>query len=199
MIKIYEDVAREMRDRVLWKTACIIVLGLFAGSSSCVYRSPSLSIEAKIIYNMGGPQPVARTHFYLLDSDPFGVRADEPGFQRRMSAAKSEEERTNLLLESAIFLLFKEAINSKKITDANAKQFLGSVDSGRSLWESHLVKEMVTDFEGRAKCEGLKAGNYWLLGMTETRAAFALWNIPIQINAGENNLLVSQGNAIYSK
>jgi len=29
----------------------------------------SLEIEAKIIYNMGGPQPVARTSFYLIDVD----------------------------------------------------------------------------------------------------------------------------------
>ena len=37
-----------------------------------------LSIEAKVIYNMGRPEPVARANFYLIDVDPLTIRADDP-------------------------------------------------------------------------------------------------------------------------
>jgi hypothetical protein len=162
-------------------------------------RQSSLSIEAKIIYNMGGPQPVARTQFYLLDVDPFSIRADEPSFRKKMDAAKSEDERMVLLTGSAVFIVFKKVIEDHKITEDNAKTLLGSVEAGRPLWESHLVKELTTDFEGRGLFTGLKSGHYWLMGITETRSAFTLWNVPIQLARGENTLLLDQNNALYSK
>jgi hypothetical protein len=37
--------------------------------AACFLNRGSLEIEAQIIYNLGGPQPIARQTFYLLDSD----------------------------------------------------------------------------------------------------------------------------------
>ena len=54
-------------SRLIAIPLCILLL-LFP---SCSLFRGSLEIEAQIIYNMGGPQPVARQTFYLLDVDPF--------------------------------------------------------------------------------------------------------------------------------
>ena len=73
--------------------ACAFVLLLSIACADCrCLRQSSLSIEAKIIYNMGGPQPVARTRFYLLDINPFSIRADEPSFQKKINAANSSKK-----------------------------------------------------------------------------------------------------------
>ena len=180
----------------------LLTVSLFVGG--CFLRPASLSIEAKIIYNMGGPQPVARTRFYLLDADPFTLRFDDPAYKKRLDAAKTEDEKMNLTLSSAVFLLLKEfaakkELIDKNLSDADAKKHLNTIENARPFWESHLIKETTTDFEGRAHFEDLKPGRYWLLGITETRRAFALWDVPVTLSRGTNNLLVDQNNAMYSR
>jgi hypothetical protein len=151
-------------------------------------KQTNLSIEARIIYNLGGPQPVARTKFYLLDADPFSVKP-------------AESPRNDLALTGCgILLLLKTAVDKPQMLEGkNAKTFLGSVEASRPCWEGHLVKETITDFEGRAQLDQIRPGKYWLLGMTETRSAFALWNVPLVLPLTETKLLLDQNNAIYSK
>ena len=172
----------------LTKPALIVLTCAFL-FSACFLQPANLSIEAKIIYSMGGPQPAARTPFYLLDADPFTLKLDDPPVKAKFDAMKDENEKMAATLGCAVFLLLKEFAAKKKdidekISDADAKKYLGSIESARPLWESHLVKQTTTDFEGRARFVDLKAGQYWLLGMTETRRAFALWNIPINLTRG---------------
>jgi antitoxin component of RelBE/YafQ-DinJ toxin-antitoxin module len=184
-------------------TKCLLfLLTLLVGG--CFLRPASLAIEAKIIYNMGGLQPVARTRFYLLDADPFTLRADDPAYKKRLDLAKTEDEKMMLTLSSAVFLLLKEfaakkELIDKNLSDSDAKEHLNTIENARPLWESHLVKETTTDFEGRAHFDDLKPGQYWLLGMSETRRAFALWDVPVTLSRGTNTLLVDQNNAMYSR
>lgn len=164
---------------------------LFIGCSS--FTRSSLQIEAKIIYNMGGPQSVARTSFYLIDVDPLSIRADDPVVIRSRGGKDLGDAE---LLGEATFLLFSKVLKEDKVTDDNAKQFLGIIESGKSLWGPHLVSETRTDFEGKATFADLKPGSYWLLGMTETRKGFCLWDLNTQVNRGENKLLLDQHNAL---
>jgi hypothetical protein len=159
----------------------------------------SLEIEAKIIYNMGGPQPVARQTFYLLDIDPFSLRADDPQFTAKMDAAKTEDEKKLLTLQSANFLLLKLAVEKKQMKEGSEKAFLGILEISKPFWEDHLIQSVQTDFNGQAKFNNLKPGRYWLIGMTETRAAFAFWNVSVSVGWGENKLLLDQNNSMYSK
>jgi hypothetical protein len=158
-------------------TVCCFA-SLLVGCSS--FTRSSLQIEAKIIYNMGGPQSVARTSFYLIDVDPLTIRADDP-------AVKTSRGGKNLadagLLSEATFLLFAKVLKEDKVSDDNAKQFLGIIEAGKSLWGPHLVNETRTDFDGKATFAGLKPGSYWLLGMTETRKGFCLRDLNVQIIA----------------
>ena len=56
-----------------------------------------------------------------------------------------------------------------------------------------------TDFKGHALFEKIKPGTYWLMGMAETRAAFAFWDFKVTVASGENKLMLDQNNALYSK
>jgi hypothetical protein len=176
----------------------ILIIFILFITASCVGKG-SLHIDAQIIYNMGGAQPVARQKFYLLNKNPLILRADDPDFQQRMQNAKTEEEKNNLLMASAVFLLFAGAVTGAPIVEGKEKNFLGTVNSTRQFWEPYLVAETQTDFDGKAVFENLAHGEYWLIGQTETRAAFTYWNLKVKIDSGENKLLLDQNNALYSK
>jgi hypothetical protein len=91
-------------------------------------------------------------------------------------------------------------IDKKPIKEANEKMFLGVVENSKRAWDGYLVKEIMTDFDGKATFDDVPPGNYWLFGQTETRAAFTLWDLPIELKAGENKkILLDQNNAIFSK
>jgi hypothetical protein len=108
---------------------------LLVGCSS--FTRSSLQIEANIIYNMGGPQPVARTSFYLIDVDPLTIRANDPD----VKSSRGGKDLTDAeLVSEATFLLFARVLKEDKVTDDNAKQFLGIIEAGfKSLWRPHLV------------------------------------------------------------
>lgn len=171
-------------------TVCCFA-SLLGGCS--IFTRSALEIEAKIIYNMGGPQPVARTSFYLIDVDPLTIRADDPVVKNGRGGKDLGDAE---LLGEATFLLFANALKEDKVTDDNAKQFLGIIEAGKSLWGPHMVSETRTDFEGKATFKDMKPGSYWLLGMSETRKGFCLWNLNMQVNRGENKVLLDQHNAL---
>jgi hypothetical protein len=43
----------------------------------------------------------------------------------------------------------------------------------------HVQYTTLTDFEGKATFEDVKVGDYYLFGVTQTRGAFAIWNLKI--------------------
>lgn len=159
----------------------------------------SLSIEAQIVYNMGGPQPVARQNFYLLNIDPFTLRAEDARVKLQFENAKSDTERQLFAVAGMQLIMLQELTKSDKLTRDNAKQFLGMVDASKPYWEGHLVQSVQTDFSGKAVFNKLRPGKYWLLGQSETRAEFALWNVPVKVGLGKNTLLLDQNNSVYSK
>ena len=63
----------------------------------------------------------------------------------------------------------------------------------------HFVQVATTDFQGRAAFENIEAGDYWIMGATQTRADFAFWNYKVTVKPGENKVLLDQSNALYTK
>lgn len=178
------------------KTIWAVMLSVFLILSGCQSTS-TLNIEAKIIYNMGGAQSVARQKFYLLNADPFAPNGAR--FQEKYDAAKTNDEKVALTLSSTLLFSLQKFAADKQIKEGQEKVFLGVIEKSKGIWGDYLVKEVITDFDGKATFEGVPSGKYWLLGQTETRAAFTLWNLPIELKSGENKILLDQNNAIYSK
>ena len=132
-------------------------------------RVGSLPIKAAVIYNFGGPQPVAQDKFFLLSKD-FDEIAREPG--------KNERD----VLEQPISPTFWKP------------RPVGIVEDGI---KPYIVSSTITDFEGNGKFENVPVGKYFLVGFTKTRKEneFLLWNLAVELKVENQTLLLSQTNA----
>lgn len=186
--------------RVARLLAPCVVVGLLLATSCSLFRS-SLEVEAQIIYNMGGPQPVARQTLYLVDRDVLSIRFDEPEVKAKQEQFKTDEEKTLFTMQGMNLLLLKMLVEKRnEIKDEKQlKEFLGALELSKPFWADHIVQTAQTDFKGKATFTNLKSGQYWILAITETRAAIAVWNHKVNLQSGENKVLLDQNNALYSK
>ncbi len=135
-------------------------------SNETIKKNGTLPVKVAVIYGFGGAQPVAQGKFYLLDKD-FDEIVEAKG-------------------DSAVLInIFDSA--------------LGKAPSGSILEEGikeHIVASTTTDFEGNGSFENVLTGKYFLVGTTTTRAKseYILWNLPIEIKADNQTLLLSQKN-----
>ncbi len=143
-----------------------------AAAAAQPQQSTTLSIEAGIIYKMGGNQPVARTEFMLLDQSLEAV----------LREGGVSEGRTGVLSTYAFAVKYPE-------------QFPGVAAAAQRAIKAHLVSSVSTDFAGKAQFTDLKPGSYYLAGLSSTRKGFAIWNVPIEVKAGQNSLFLDQNNA----
>jgi hypothetical protein len=143
-----------------------------------------LAIEAGIINKSGGVQPVARTEFRLLDADlaslisAAGMRPD-PNMKEHLADAKADLIMTWGLdtkypSEKPLVLQIAEAI------------------------KQHTIQAGLTDFNGKVEFADIKPGQYFIFVRTQTREGFAIWDLPIEIKAGRNSILLDQNNAAVS-
>lgn len=174
---------------------CTLIVSL-----GCSTNSGSLKMEAQIIYGMGGPQPVAQETFYLLDTsfdDLMRKTLEDPSMQQAM-----KEYPTNATAVPLIRLMaMLAAVNKSRATgdELNAKPMMSGFSESMPLWKSHIIKSAETDFKGQTLFENIPSGDYWITGTTQTRGGFALWNYKVSVARGENHVMLSQNNAMYSK
>lgn len=135
----------------------------------------SLAMEAGIIYNMGGNQPVGRTAFALLNASLASLIQDS-GYRSRFNQ---------------IDLISAWGIDRQYPNTSNA-EVLSRIDAAIS---EHTIKTVTTDFNGRAVFENVQPGSYFLVGIAQTRRGHAIWNVPIEIKAGQNTIILDQHNA----
>jgi hypothetical protein len=169
---------------------CISILLCLSGAA-CL-RSASLNLEAQIVYTMGGPQPVARQEFYLLDVDPFSVKQEKQN--------TSTQGETIYVLSVINWNMFAEQVRLAQERDIPLdKKLIPMVANAKVFLAPHIVQTAQTDFQGRAVFENLSPGDYWLMGIAETRSSAAFWNYKVTIESGENKVLLDQNNALYAR
>jgi hypothetical protein len=132
----------------------------------------TLSLEAGIIYKMGGNQPVSRTEFVLLDQS----------LETILTEAGIQPGRTGVLSNYAFAVQYPS-------------QFPGVAEKARAAIEQHAIQKVSTDFSGKAQFSDIKPGNYYIMGLSSTRRGFAIWNLPVEVKAGQNSILLDQSNA----
>lgn len=160
------------------------------------YRYATLKIEAKVIYNMGGPQPVARQSFYLMKVNFIKKYLDDSEI-----IEKSYNDDDRLVRRMGIALLMASTSGRFKrdqIDPESVKTLLGTLENMRPVFTPYLVNEVVTDFSGIAEFKDVKPGTYYLMGITETRKGIAFWNVEVGIKRGDNQLILSQENALHN-
>jgi hypothetical protein len=153
-------------------TLKLAVLSLLTFACSCSLLGPStasLQVEAQIIYKVGGPQPVARDTFLLLDTDVDKL----PETQESLKASRGD-----LLID-------------------RLKRIDFFLNDGKSILERHKVQSGQTDFKGQITFENVKPGDYWVFGIAETRTDMRpmIWNVKTTVKPGENKLVLSNDNS----
>jgi hypothetical protein len=126
-------------------------------------------IDAKITNAKGTVQTVKAEKFYLLDEslDSILSKADiEPIDGQSLTNSFG----LSVLYPARYVEFNRDALNAIK---------------------SHIKYNVLTDANGKAQLKDVKPNSYYLFGVTKSGNAFAVWDSPITIQAGENILSLS--------
>lgn len=126
-----------------------------------------MTMEAKVI-NRGSTQPVSKETFYLLDKD----------LQSILSEAAIEDPEG----QGVVNAFGLSVINPQKYREVNQKA-LAAINR-------HIVYRTLTDATGKAEIKDIKPDSYYLFGITKTRNGFAVWDSPVTIQPGQNNIVL---------
>lgn len=126
-------------------------------------------IQAKVVDRRGNAQPARSAKFYLLDADPEEI----------LSRANVPPIEGNSLTSS----LGLAAVFPNKFGDFQraAMRAIGA----------HSKYSGTTDSSGSAKVAGVAPKEYFLFCIFRVGSGFAMWNSPVTINPGDNQLDLS--------
>ena len=126
-------------------------------------------INARVAPTHGAPQSVRNTKFYLLDKD----------LETILSEAQVEPIEGNTLTAS----LGLAAVYPDRYGDFQKAAM-------RAI-ARHVKYSGTTGGTGSASLSGITPNEYYLFGITKVGHGFALWNSPVSVIAGDNNLNLS--------
>ena len=128
-----------------------------------------VTINARVAPRTGSPQVVKSAKFYLLDKDVEAI----------LSEARVEPiEGNDLMASLGLAIVFP---------DRYAEFMRGAM---RAV-AAHSKYSGTTDGGGNASLNGIMPKEYYLFGITKVGRGFALWNAPVSVIAGQNNLNLS--------
>ena len=126
-------------------------------------------INARVAPSRGAPQTVRNAKFYLLDKDLEAI----------LSEARVEPIEGNTLTGSlGLAIVYPD-------------RYADFMRSAMRAVATHSKYSGTTDGGGNANLRGVIPKEYYLFGITKIGRGFALWNAPVSIIAGDNNLNLS--------
>lgn len=166
-------------------------------------ETPSLAIEAAVIYSFGGVQPLARTEIALLDQSLIQILRDVGlhGGDWDIEQNRAFRQRNPTAPDFSRYSPRRPDTDANLLSDlATAIQFptLGDGQfSGKAMpaIKAHTVTSGTTDFAGKLVLTDLKPAHYFVYVIIQTRGGHALWNVPTEIKAGRNTLTIDNTNA----
>jgi hypothetical protein len=197
------EVAGNVITVPLEKIASIDFAEKKAATPEPVVNNPSLAIEAAVIYNFGGAQPLARTEITLLDQSLTQILRDAGlhGGDWDIEQNRAFRQRNPRAPDFSLYSPRRPDTDTNLVADlATAIQFPTLGDGqflGKALpaIKAHTVTTGTTDFAGKLELTDLKPANCFVYLITQTRGGHALWNVPIEIKAGRNRLTIDNTNA----
>jgi zinc-ribbon domain len=126
-------------------------------------------IDARVVARSGTPQAVKNEKFYLLDKDVESILND--------SGLDPMEDQS--MMDS--FGL--SVMNPGTYTEFN-RRALAAI-------KGHIKYSTTTDGSGKGPMQNIQPGSYYLFGVTKTPEGYAIWDSPVSISAGQNNLNLS--------
>jgi hypothetical protein len=137
--------------------------------------SGSLVLQAGIVYKMGGAQAVARTNFHLLDRS-LATILDEAGLQA--------DHGMNIVQTFGFASRFQ-----------SLGKYASFYNAAIQAIRPHIVASTTTDFNGFARFPAVTAGSYYVMGYSETKGGFVVWDVQVGIPTGESSIVLDQNNA----
>jgi hypothetical protein len=147
----------------------------------------SLSIEAGIVYQFGGAQPVARNDFVLFDQNPETILSDA-----LMLQLKYRGPNYSKALEPDSFL-----VNYVLCSFSIKQEEINAVNAANRVLRGHVAAGGTTDFGGKLTFSAVPTGTYWLFGITRLRSGFTFWNLRVAIGPGSQGVILDQRNAAF--
>jgi len=138
-------------------------------------KQASLEIEGAIIFKNGDIVPIARSPIALLNES--AVTLIKNAGIKEYNGKTSDFD----ILTAFVF--------------ANIRGNAVVNDIANSI-KAHVIYNTETDFNGKASFTKLTPGKYYLFAATEARKSQAIWNLLIEIKAGERlKVVLDQNNA----
>ena len=156
--------------------------------STSARRNSNLSIEAGLVFRSGDIKPVARTTFYLLDAHPGNILKE--------AGVKPSDTGSGMDLEDPDKLAFSLGLAMRYAELPSERPF---VSAAMEALKPHIIQTVTTDFGGKAQFSSVPAGSYYLFGVAQTPQGMALWNMKVDLNAGQNAVTLDQNNAAYAR
>jgi hypothetical protein len=142
-----------------------------------------LSIETGLVFKSGDVKPLARTEFHILDESLANILRNA-GLKPPKSYGETGEADRDYV--SAF------AFASKYNSNPTYQEFY---PRAIEALKPHIVQSVTTDFSGKAKFAPVAAGTYYIMGLGSTPRGFVIWNLKIDLKAGENPVVLDQNNA----
>jgi hypothetical protein len=153
-----------------------------SSSASPDAANATLEIEAGLVYE-SGPRPVAREKFFLLD-----VSLND--LVKRYKDATSKHKPLTIPT-FAVYLTWIVAGD----LDGHGPPERSLANAVLRDVRGHVVKEVTTDFGGRARFESVPVGKYYIFGATVRVGGAVVWNLPVELKPGANSTVLDQHNA----
>ncbi len=144
----------------------------------------NIDLEAGLVFNSGDVKPVGRATFYLLKEDPTKViltqahldayNADNSSFGGNETLDKWSMYGAVLYMDGSLTPNFAIAV----------RKSIEAASGGRAT----------TGFDGKARFEGVTAGDYFLFGYYRFGKQTTYWSLPVSVLAGENNVVLDNDN-----
>lgn len=140
-------------------------------------------IETGLVFKSGDVKPLARTEFHLLDDSLANILRNAG--LKPVKDYGSEDESDRSYVSSFAFATKYGAVSRGDDFYPRALEAL----------KPHTVQSITTDFSGKAKFPAVPAGTYYILGIGSTPKGFVIWNLKVDIKAGETSVVLDQNNA----
>jgi hypothetical protein len=128
----------------------------------------TMTMEAKVLNRSGAQQTVTKETFYLLDKDLQSIL---------LEAGIDDPEGQGIINSFGL-----SVVNPAKYREVNQKA-LAAINR-------HIIYRTLTDAQGKAEIKDIKPNSYYLFGITKTRTGFAIWDSPVNIQTGQNNVVL---------
>ena len=163
-----------MKNQIILTSGIMFLISLTLLINGCS-SDAKLEVEAQLVYSVGGPQPIAREMFFLYDVDPVTLNIPD-----------SDGSRDRIV---------RKIIPFKNPTKAGS--YFPTDPEVNAVIQPHVIKQVLTDFQGKAVFDNLRPGDYWLVGSAERRDSLTeYWMTKVTVGPGDNKILLSQDNSV---